>query len=550
MYSFKNWNYQRAKAVISWSALMENHCPIMFLYDTIKHYMFCRIPQRVKDPQNLKGKNMKTALKRKISSVLMVTGGLLLSPISDFPVPGNYFTGHYGFLSNADAAGANGIVGSNIFSEIAKKENPAVVNISTSSKAEKKPQMGRRMPPPFGGDPNNPFQDFFERFFDPNLDVPKRSLGSGFIIDEEGYIFTNNHVVKDADEIKVTLMDQKEYTAKVVGTDSKTDIALIKIAGDKKFHSIKLGDSDKSEVGEWVMAIGNPFGLSHTVTVGVISATGRNLGAGPYDHYFQTDASINPGNSGGPLINTQGEVIGINTAIMAGNTGGNIGIGFAIPINMAKQILTDLKTKGSVTRGWLGVLIQKITPEMASSFGLQSTEGALVGDVVKDSPAEKAGIQRGDVIVEFNGQKVSSMEELPTIVAATKPGEEAKVVAIRGGKRQNFQVKIEKLQDTGEKAEVLSQRLGMNVQEITPELADSLKLESTEGILVADVEFGSPSAEAGIRRGDVILEINRNKIKNLSGYEEAVKNSKKGDNLLFLIKRGSGTVFIAVTVAE
>lgn len=452
-------------------------------------------------------------------------------------------------LQPTEAVNINEIVEKNIFAEIAKKENPAVVNISTTTKVREMPHMRKR----FRGEPfnkDNPFQDFFERFFEPNLNVPRQSLGSGFVIDKEGYILTNSHVVNNADEIKVTLMDQKEYNAEIAGIDPKTDIALIKITGAGDLPIIKLGDSDKVEVGEWVLAIGNPFGLNHTVTVGVVSAKGRTIGSGPYDDYIQTDASINPGNSGGPLINTQGEVIGINTAIMAGNTGGNIGIGFAIPVNMAKQILEDLKTKGSVTRGWLGVLIQKITPEMSVPFGLPNTEGALVGDVVKDSPADRAGIRRGDVIVEFDGKKVTSMEELPKLVAVAKPGRDAEVVIIREGTRKTFNVLIDKLKDSGQTADAVSKKLGLNVQEITPDLAETLKLSSTEGILVSDVEFGSSAGEAGIRRGDVILEINRKKIKNLAEYEESLKETKTGDNILFLIQRGGGTVFVAVTVTE
>jgi serine protease Do len=452
-------------------------------------------------------------------------------------------------LQSTEAANINEIVEKNIFAEIAKKENPAVVNISTTTKVKEAPHMRKRFrSEPFNKD--NPFQDFFERFLEPNLNVPRQSLGSGFVIDKEGYILTNSHVVSNADEIKVTLMDQKEYNAEIVGIDPKTDIALIKITGAGNLPAIKLGDSDKVEVGEWVLAIGNPFGLNHTVTVGVVSAKGRTIGSGPYDDYIQTDASINPGNSGGPLINTQGEVIAINTAILAGNNGGNSGIGFAIPVNMAKQILEDLKTKGSVTRGWLGVLIQKITPEMSASFGLPNTEGALVGDVVKDSPADKAGIRRGDVIVEFDGKKVTSMEELPKLVAATKPGKDAGVIILREGKRKNFVVHIDKLKDSTEMVDAVSKKLGLNAQEITPDLAESLKLDSAEGVLVSDVEFGSSAGEAGIRRGDVILEINRKKIKNLAEYEDALKDVKTRDNILFLIQRGGGTVFIAVTVTE
>jgi len=452
------------------------------------------------------------------------------------------------YLSPAYASGPDDVVRQNIFAKIAKRQNPAVVNISTTTKGTARPRhgRGRQENPSFHG---NPFQDFFNRFLDPSHNFPRRNLGSGFIIDKDGFILTNNHVVKDADAIKVTLMDQKEYSAKIIGSDPKTDIALIKIDGARDLPAMQMGDSSKIEVGEWVMAIGNPFGLSHTVTVGVISAKGRNLGAGPYDHYLQTDASINPGNSGGPLIDTRGKVIGINAAIMAGNTGGNIGIGFAIPINMAKQILNDLKTKGIVTRGWLGVMIQKITPEMADSFGLKNTEGALVGDVFKDSPAKNAGIQRGDVIVEFDGKKVSSMEELPKIVAATKPGREAKVSVIRDGKRRVFRVTIDELKESGQRARALTQKLGMSVQEITPELEKTLKLDTIEGLLVTDVEFEGAAGEAGIRRGDVILEIDRKKIQSLKDYEGAVNGVKKGDNILFLIKRGNGTIYIAVTVS-
>lgn len=467
---------------------------------------------------------------------------LLLTPV--------FFAGFFLFALTtpglSQAKGSGSIVGTNIFAEIAKKENPAVVNISTTTKAKPRPPRLRgRMGPPSG----NPFQDFFERFLEPNPNIPKRSLGSGFIIDKEGHIFTNNHVVKDAVEIKVTLMDQKEYSAEIVGIDPKTDIALIKINAENGLPVIELGNSDKVEVGEWVMAIGNPFGLNHTVTVGVVSAKGRMIGSGPYDHYIQTDASINPGNSGGPLINNRGEVIGINTAIMSGNTGGNIGIGFAIPINMAKQILEELKTKGSVTRGWLGVMIQKISPEMTKSLKLKNTDGALVGDVVPESPADKAGIERGDVILEFDGKKVKTMEDLPRLVAAIKPGKEVDLVVFRKGKNRSFRVKIETLKDSAEVADAVSQKLGMNVQEITPELAENLKLESPEGVLVADVEFGSPAGKAGVRRGDIILEINRSPVNNVEAYQKAVKDIKEGDNLLVLVKRGSGTIFVAITVS-
>ena len=442
------------------------------------------------------------------------------------------------------------IVGSNIFVEIAKKENPAVVHISTSTKPQAKPpgrRFGERPPPP--GGQQDPFRDFFDKFFGPQRNVPRRSLGSGFIIDKEGYLFTNNHVVQGADEIKVTMENGDEYDAKIVGTDPKTDIALIKIDTDKDLPTVDLGDSDKLMVGEWVMAIGNPFGLNHTVTVGVVSAKGRVIGSGPYDDYIQTDASINPGNSGGPLINTKGEVIGISSAIYAGNTGGNIGIGFAVPINLARSILEDLKTKGIVTRGRLGVMIQKITPELAKSFNLSENEGALVGDVLKGSPAEKSGIERGDVIIEFDGQPVKAMEELPKIVAKTRPGSTVDVVVMRDGKRKTINATIDTLEDTSGgviSKTSKSEKMGLRVQDITPELMQSLDLDSQDGVLVADVLFDSAASTAGIRRGDVISEINREAINNLNDYQEKMRKLDEEGTVLFLIKRGGSTIYIAV----
>ena len=370
------------------------------------------------------------------------------------------------------------------------------------------------------------------------------------MIDPDGVILTNYHVVEGADEIRVNLQNDKEYTATLVGSDPKTDIALIKITksdGDHEpFPYLKMGDSDGLEVGEWVVAIGNPFGLSHTVTVGVVSAKGRSIGAGPYDEFIQTDASINPGNSGGPLINIKGEVIGMNTAIISGNTGGNVGIGFAIPINIAKSILKDLREKGTVTRGWLGVMIQKVTPELAKTFGLKGNNGALVGDVIPDGPAAAAGIQRGDVIVKFNGHAVKSVEQLPKIVAGTVPETDVEVEVIREGKIKKLNVRIAKLKDTDHQVLAKSDSLGMRSQDITPELAQSLNLDTTEGVLVSDVTAGQPAAEAGIRRGDVITEIDRSSVKNMADYERLVGNVKGPRTVLFLISRGGSTVYIAV----
>lgn len=446
---------------------------------------------------------------------------------------------------------------SNIFVEIAKKQDPAVVNVSTKAKAEPaKRNFQVPRPGPGQGQSPDPFRDFYDRFFGerPNQ-KPRGGMGSGFVIDKEGHILTNYHVIEGADEIVVMLTDngkETEYEATLIGSDSKTDIALIKIKrepGDnKEFPFLKLGSSENLEVGEWVLAIGNPFGLSHTVTVGVVSALGRSIGAGPYDEFIQTDASINPGNSGGPLINIDGEVIGINTAIISGNTGGNVGIGFAIPINIAKGILRDLKETGSVTRGWLGVMIQKITPELQKSFGLNQSEGALVGDVIPNGPAAKAGVQRGDVITEFNNQPVRDMEDLPKIVAATTPGSEVDVEVIREGSQKTLRVTIEVLNDTKEVKVAKADPLGLHVQDITEELAKGLKLQDLDGVLVSDVTAGNAASEAGIRRGDVIAEMNRTPVKNTQDYQNLLASVQKGSSVLFLVKRGGSTIYIAVKV--
>lgn len=328
-------------------------------------------------------------------------------------------------------------MGTNLIVEIAKKQNPSVVFVTSKTKIKQvkgnKP-FGGQFTPPQGRGPFTP------------PPTPGNGTGTGFIIDPEGHILTNNHVVENADSIKVTLENEKEYEAKLIGSDSKTDIALIKIVQKEgehiSFPFLPMGDSEKLEVGEWVVAIGNPFGLAHTVTTGVVSAKGRNIGAGPYDEFIQTDASINPGNSGGPLLNMNGDAIGINTAIYSGS-GGNVGIGFALPINMAKGILNDLKQDGKVTRGWLGVMIQKITPELQESFKLKNTKGALINDITANGPADRGGMKRGDVITRFDGVDISSMEALPKQVAAIKPGHSVKVEVIREGKPLTLSIKID-----------------------------------------------------------------------------------------------------------
>jgi serine protease Do len=436
------------------------------------------------------------------------------------------------------------------FADLAQVVSPAVVNISTT----KRIKGGGRVFDFFQGprDRRNPMDDFFERFFGGDIPQQKehkqKSLGSGFIIDGDGYILTNNHVVEDADEIKVILKDHKEFDAKVIGRDAKTDLALIKIKSGKGLQMIKLGNSDELRVGDWVVAIGNPFGLDHTVTAGIVSAKGRVIGAGPYDNFIQTDASINPGNSGGPLINLKGEVIGINTAIFAGGQG----IGFAIPINTAKGLISQLKEKGKVTRGWLGVMIQKVTPELAKSFDLKDEAGALVGDVTPGSPAEKAGIKPGDIIVEFDGKAIKEMNELPRLVAVVPVGKTVEVKILREGKSQTFKVQVQEM-DEKHVASGPSQGkegLGLSVREFTPELARHFRMDYEPGILIVQVQEGSPAEEAGVQEGDVIKEVNRKPVKDLKSYQSLISSVKKGGNILFRIKRGGMSLFVSLRMEE
>ncbi len=424
---------------------------------------------------------------------------------------------------------------------LAKEVSPAVVNISTTQVV----RFSRpRLRSPFGRDP---FEEFFDNFFG---NVPReqkrRSLGSGFLVSEDGYILTNNHVVEKADEITVTMLDKEEFRAEVVGTDPKTDIALIKIKTGKKLPFVRLGDSEKLEIGEWVVAIGNPFGLGHTVTTGIVSAKGRVIGSGPYDDFIQTDASINPGNSGGPLFNLKGEVVGINTAIIQGGQG----IGFATPIHLAKSILGQLKEKGKVTRGWLGVYIQRLTPDMAETLSVTGKKGALVADVTKDGPAEKAGIRSGDVIVSFDGKEVGDEHDLPQIVASTKPGKKVEVVVIRDGKETRIPVTIAEMEPEALAKKTgggdLTKGLGLTVQDITPDVARHLDIENRKGVLVSSVESGSPADDAGFREGDVIRAVNREPVKDSKEFEGLMKKVKDEKTVLFLVERGEGRIFLAV----
>ena len=438
------------------------------------------------------------------------------------------------------------------FARLAEKLSPSVVNISTTSQGESHPQMGGPQQGPFGGGRPDPheFWEPFERFFGPLPKRPfkQRSLGSGFIVNRDGVILTNNHVVENADEILVKLANDKEYKAKILGRDPKTDIAVIKITDAPDLTPVTLGNSDALRVGEWVMAIGNPFGLEHSVTAGIVSAKGRFIGQGSYDQFIQTDAAINPGNSGGPLINLRGEVVGINSAIFS-RSGGNIGIGFAIPINLAKDELPELEEKGKVTRGWLGVLIQKVTPEIAESLGLDEPKGALVADVIKDGPALEAGMKVGDVIVEFDGHAVKDNTELPLLVARTPVGKSVKVKVIRDKKSETLSVTINELKDEEVAASGTQEEegFGLTVQNLTPDIAESLGISSdVKGVVVAGVEAGSSADDAGLRRGDVILEVNREPVKDVNAYRKALKSVGKGKNVLFLVRRGDNSIFLAL----
>lgn len=429
------------------------------------------------------------------------------------------------------------------FVELAKKLKPSVVNISTSKTIS--PQKNFQHPRnPFGQDP---FEDFFNRFFDaPQHQYKQRSLGSGFIISNDGYILTNNHVVGGADEIKVKLSDGREFKAIAKGADEKLDLAVLKIDVKGALPVAELGDSDAIQVGEWVMAIGNPFGLNQTVTAGIVSATGRVIGSGPYDDYIQTDASINPGNSGGPLFDARGKVIGINTAIIAGGQG----IGFAIPINMAKAVLPQLEENGKIIRGWLGVGIQQVTPELAQSFGVQGESGALVSEVTKDGPAEKAGVKPGDIIMEFDGKQIQEMNSLPRYVASTPVGKKVKLKVLRDGKTVELTAKIERLKDGEEKTAPSAEqdRLGMTVRELNNELAAQLGIKESKGVVVTAVKPEGVAGDAGIAPGDVILEINGTRIDTTDDYSKAVSAHKKGTVMRILLRRGNSSLFVAIPV--
>jgi serine protease Do len=438
------------------------------------------------------------------------------------------------------------------FAPLVKQVVATVVNVSVVQRVkasgfgmfgpgEESPEL------PFGPE-GNPFEQF-RRFFGPTPhEFKQHGLGSGVIVSSDGYILTNEHVVGHADQIHVRLTDKREFTAKVVGKDAKTDLALIKIKTEGPLPAAVLGDSAGLQVGDWVVAIGNPFGFNFTVTAGIISAKGRILG-GNYDNFLQTDASINPGNSGGPLFNTRGEVVGINTAIYS-STGSNAGIGFAIPVNLAKNVMEQLKEHGRVIRGWLGVEIQEVTPDLAHAFGLPKPEGALVAGVEGGGPAEKAGIKQGDVIVKFDGRPVQSEHQLPELVAQTPVHKKVAVEVVRNGKHLTVEATIGELKEEQvalARGEQPGFNWGLEVQDITPEIANRLNLSSAKGVIVRNVKPDTPAADAGIQRGDIVREVNHQKTDSVSEFLSLAAKAKKSKKpALLLVQRGKNTIYVII----
>ena len=428
------------------------------------------------------------------------------------------------------------------FANLAESAAPAVVNIKVVA-VEKASQRGSAFDVP-----GNPFDDDspmpgFRMPFPapPQGGFTHRGAGSGFVIRSDGVVLTNNHVVENAKEITVTLSDKREYPAKVLGRDPKTDLAVLKIDAKGDLPAARLGDSDAIRVGDWVMAIGNPFGLSNTVTAGIVSAKGRVIGAGPYDDFIQTDASINPGNSGGPLFNERGEVVGINSMIFS-QSGGNVGIGFAIPINLARKLVPELEESGHVTRGWLGVSIQAVTPELASSLGLDTPHGALVADVTAGSPADKAGIQRGDVIVEFGDKKIDESSALPALVAATPLGKSVPVEVVRSGKTRTLDVTVAKLAEEVASNDTTEHKgkWGLVLRDLNPAERSRLDLKPDEGALVTEVVEGSPAADADVHAGDVILQVNQSPVRSAHEVQEQAAKVTGTKPLLLLVRPAEG----------
>lgn len=474
-----------------------------------------------------------------LSVFLALTIALTLAPMS-------IERSSYSIFSSLHAGqGRQTPFGPDVFADVTEKVKDAVVNISTTGGELNIPSL-KRLPRKRFKEWSPRFEEFFERFFgeDPHRGLKKKSLGSGFIVDGEGYILTNHHVIAEAEEITVILKDGEEFKATVVGRDEETDIALIKIDAPHTLPTLSLGDSGSVRVGQWVVAIGNPFGLGHTVTVGVVSAMRRSLGRGPYDEYIQTDASINFGNSGGPLIDLQGRAIGINTAIYSKGQG----LGFAIPINTAKDVLQELREKGTVVRGWLGVYIQNVTPELAESFGLPSPKGAIIARVLPDSPAQEGGLKRGDVIISFQGKEIEDINQFTRDIKKTRPGTIASFIIMREGETKDMEVRVgtkEEKEDEKVIAET-EDEIGISLQELTPELAEKLGIEKGKGVLITKVKQGSKASQAGLRRGDVILEIDWKEVSEPEGVRKALQEGPRRERLLMLINRRGANRYLVV----
>jgi serine protease Do len=434
---------------------------------------------------------------------------------------------------------AGGPAATGSFAKLAEAVKPAVINVSTLSKTS----GGRTPLEEFYGD------DFFKRFFgDAPEKMPQRGLGSGVIIDPSGIALTNAHVVDGASSIEVVTIDGSRHKAKVLGADKKTDLAVLQLdGGTRKFPFIALGNSDEARVGDWVIAVGAPFGLQATVTSGIISAKARQIGAGPYDDFIQTDAAINPGNSGGPLVNMRGEVVGINTAIVRGGSG----IGFAIPSNMARRVAADLRATGKVTRGWLGVSLQPLNPELATSFGVKEAKGALVADVSTASPAARAGLKAGDVITQFNGKTIDDPSALARAVGTAKPGDTGTFTVWRDRQQTTVEIKLgatpaartvaARTQSGG--ADVSG--LGITVQPVTPEIAHQLDLRDPSGVVVTRVDPDGAAGGAGVQRGDVIVEIDRKRVKSVDDFEKLTAQAG-GKQVLMRVQRGGNAIYIAM----
>jgi serine protease Do len=467
------------------------------------------------------------------------------------------------------------------FADLAERLLPGVVNISSSQTVtasnSDKPGVGPEIPM---FPPGSPFEQFFKDFMERNRrhpdsgngdsqqEPPRRmqSLGSGFIVDPSGIVVTNNHVIDGADEITVTLQDNTVLKAKLIGRDQRTDIAVLKVTPDKPLPAVAFGDSDASRVGDWVLAIGNPFGLGGTVTAGIVSARGRDINQGPYDNFIQTDAAINRGNSGGPLFNMEGQVIGINTAIYS-PSGGSIGIGFSIPSNLAKTVVEQLRDFGHARRGWLGVKIQQVTPDIAESLGLKEANGALVAGVESNGPAEKAQIHNGDVILKFNNQEVKEMRNLPRIVAETNISQDVPVTLWRDGKEVSLNVRVGELPEDqqasatstapAEKPTPTStvelSGIGVQLSPITPEARDKFQLsQDQKGVLITDVGQGTPASDRGLKAGDVIVEVQQEEVSTPADVKDRVEKVRKSgrSSVLMLVQSSDGLRWVPLSVAD